>query len=199
MALSRRRFLLYTAGFAGAPFTALLAQPRFDKSPFTLGVASGYPTPTGVVLWTRLAPNPLAGGGMPQAAVEVGWEIAADESFRNIVQRGTEPASPEWAHSVHAEVSGLEPGPPFFLPPPRGRRGAPHRRAPARAGAGVVGAFALRLGVLSAVRAGLLPRLPPHGPGGPGSGGSPGRLHLRVLVGPPSRTQARRRGAEHSR
>ena len=114
MALSRRRFLLYTAGFAGAPFTALLAQPRFDKSPFTLGVASGYPTPTGVVLWTRLAPNPLAGGGMPQAAVEVGWEIAADESFRNIVQRGTEPASPEWAHSVHAEVSGLEPARRYF-------------------------------------------------------------------------------------
>ena len=36
---------------------------------FALGVASGDPCPTGVVLWTRLAPAPLDGGGMP--AVDV--------------------------------------------------------------------------------------------------------------------------------
>ena len=45
--------------------------------PFTLGVASGDPLPDGVVLWTRLAPEPLEGGGMPMANVEVGWEVAA--------------------------------------------------------------------------------------------------------------------------
>ena len=114
MALSRRRFLLCAAGLTAAPFTPLIAQPAFEKFPFTLGVASGYPTPTGVVLWTRLAPDPLAGGGMPQAAVEVGWEVADDEAFRNIVRRGIEPASPEWAHSVHVEVTGLEPARQYF-------------------------------------------------------------------------------------
>lgn len=31
--------------------------------PFTLGVASGAPSATGVVLWTRLAPSPLEPGG----------------------------------------------------------------------------------------------------------------------------------------
>ena len=38
--------------------------------PFTLGVASGDPTPDGVVLWTRLALDPLEGnGGMPDRPV----------------------------------------------------------------------------------------------------------------------------------
>ena len=116
MPLSRRTFLLAAAGLAGAasPGLRLLAQPRFGADPFTLGIASGYATPEGVVLWTRLAPEPLAGGGMPAAAVEVAWEVAADESFQNIVRRGTETALPEWAHSVHAEVSGLEPGRWYF-------------------------------------------------------------------------------------
>ena len=39
---------------------------RFSTTPFTLGVASGYPTPDSMVLWTRLALSPLEpGGGMP--------------------------------------------------------------------------------------------------------------------------------------
>lgn len=118
MPLSRRAFLASTGKLAAAlclPFAAfipcsgVLAQPRFTHNPFTLGVASGYPRPDGVVLWTRLAPQPLAGGGMPHAAVEVDWEIAADEYFRKIVRRGRENAVPEFAHSVHAEVNGLEP------------------------------------------------------------------------------------------
>jgi alkaline phosphatase D len=80
------------------------------RNPFTLGVASGYPLPTGVVLWTRLAPAPLIpGGGMPREAVPVEWEVASDERMGRIVQRGTTAAVPESAHSVHVEVEGLEP------------------------------------------------------------------------------------------
>ncbi|HZM46618.1 MAG TPA: alkaline phosphatase D family protein [Burkholderiales bacterium] len=115
MPCSRRSFLVSAAIFAGAaPLPRLLAQTRFERDPFTLGIASGYPTPEGVVLWTRLAPDPLAGGGMPQAAVEVGWEVATDQAFRTIVRRGKESADAEWAHSVHAEVGGLTPGREYF-------------------------------------------------------------------------------------
>ncbi|MFN7086271.1 MAG: alkaline phosphatase D family protein [Burkholderiales bacterium] len=113
MRFSRRVFLTCAGSFAvtlAVPFRQLLARPRFSAYPFTLGVASGYPGPDGVVLWTRLAPEPLAGGGMPRAAVEVDWEIAADEAFRRIVRHGREIATAELAHSVHAEVKGLEPG-----------------------------------------------------------------------------------------
>ena len=31
--------------------------------PFSLGVASGDPSPDGFVLWTKLAPKPLERGG----------------------------------------------------------------------------------------------------------------------------------------
>ena len=64
-----------------------LAAPRFASYPFTLGVASGDPTDTGVVLWTRLAPDPLRGGGMPTAPMEVDWIIAEDEAMTRNVAR----------------------------------------------------------------------------------------------------------------
>ncbi len=64
------------------------------------------------MLWTRLAPLPMEpGGGMPRdAIVAVNWEVSTDDRLRNVVQKGTEYATSEWAHSVHAEPSGLEPG-----------------------------------------------------------------------------------------
>src|SRR5262245_770420 len=62
-----------------------------------------------MVLWTRLAPDPTGGGGMPPIAVEVNWEVARDDRFSCIVRQGRTAALPEWAHSVHVELSGLEP------------------------------------------------------------------------------------------
>ena len=70
--------------------------------------------PTSVVLWTRLAPEPLEGGGMPTANVEVSWEVATDRTFRNIVRSGTALARPELGHSVHVEADGLAPGREYF-------------------------------------------------------------------------------------
>ncbi|MFQ5702750.1 MAG: alkaline phosphatase D family protein [Gemmatimonadales bacterium] len=84
-------------------------RPRFALNPFTLGVASGDPTADGVVLWTRLANDPLNGGGMPSENVEVGWRIATDEGMANVVRKGTAVATPGLGHSVHVELSGLEP------------------------------------------------------------------------------------------
>ncbi len=81
--------------------------PSFSADPFTLGVASGDPSPDGFVLWTRLAPDPLNGGGIADD-VAVRWEIASDDAFRQVVRSGTATASAELAHSVHVEVSGLE-------------------------------------------------------------------------------------------
>ena len=107
----RRQILLAAASLAIASPLRLLAQPRFQATPFTLGVASGYPLPDGVVLWTRLAPEPLntsGNGGMADAAVTVTWEVAADDAFRTIVRKGTALATAEWAHSVHVEIGGLQ-------------------------------------------------------------------------------------------
>jgi alkaline phosphatase D len=50
-------------------------RPRLADEPFSLGVASGDPTPSGGVLWTRLATRPLEqDGGMDGQRVVVTWE-----------------------------------------------------------------------------------------------------------------------------
>jgi alkaline phosphatase D len=80
---------------------------------FTLGVASGDPTPDGMVLWTRLArepEHPDGLGGMPARAVEVEWELARDDRFARVVRRGTEYTRPEQGFAVHVEPTGLDPG-----------------------------------------------------------------------------------------
>ncbi|MDB5429606.1 MAG: Phosphodiesterase/alkaline phosphatase [Caulobacter sp.] len=84
--------------------------------PFTLGVASGDPAPDGFVIWTRLAPQPLAedGGGGLSADAPVTFEVAEDPGFRTVVRRGRARASAALGHSVHVEVAGLKPGRPYW-------------------------------------------------------------------------------------
>jgi len=120
--LTRRRVLTLSAGAglagltAGVPgaWGATAGHGGRVIEPFTLGVASGDPLPDGVVLWTRLAPRPLQGGGMPNRQVPVRWEVARDEHFRRVEAKGTAFAGPDGAHSVHVEVEGLRPGREYF-------------------------------------------------------------------------------------
>ena len=112
--VDRRAFLiggLATWGLAVTrPAMGVIRQaPSFSSYPFTLGVASGDPTEDGVVLWTRLAPAPLDGGGMPDENVEVSWVVARDEGMRQVARQGTAVAAPALGHAVHVEVDGLEP------------------------------------------------------------------------------------------
>jgi alkaline phosphatase D len=94
------------------PTAAASARPGRIDDPFTLGVASGDPEPTSVVLWTRLAPRPFdEGHGMRgKDRVTVRWEVASDERMRRVVARGTTATFEAWAHSVHVEPRGLRPG-----------------------------------------------------------------------------------------
>ena len=64
-------------------------QPRFAAYPFSLGVASGYPAPGSVVLWTRLAPVPDAPGGGTHWGAEA-WHGDLPRGDRNVMkQSGT--------------------------------------------------------------------------------------------------------------
>lgn len=108
--------LLAGAGLAGQAEAAGFA-PRLRENPFRLGVASGEPTADGCVMWTRLAPQPLAAdghGGMPGAGYDVQWQVAEDERFWRVVRAGTAVALPELGHSVHPQVRGLRPGRQYF-------------------------------------------------------------------------------------
>jgi alkaline phosphatase D len=79
---SRRSFLQLTGLSAATVALGVAAPSTADAGPrravpsgaFALGVASGDPTSEGFVLWTRLAPDPLAldgHGGMPLHDVPV--------------------------------------------------------------------------------------------------------------------------------
>ena len=123
----RRQFLQHfsrqawqLAGLAAAasyPHWVFAAAPKLDY-PFLLGVASGSPLPNSVVLWTRLLaslqPDPLRAAPLPPLPYKVRWEVARDESFRQIVKQGEAAAVPELAHSVHVDVQGLAPGTWYF-------------------------------------------------------------------------------------
>ena len=85
------------------------------KGIFGYGVASGDPTGTSVVLWTRATPpnahgqpvaTPGSGLGKP---LQVRWEVARDRDFRHVVARGIERTSADSDHTVKVDVTGLQP------------------------------------------------------------------------------------------
>ncbi|SDD88816.1 alkaline phosphatase D family protein [Auraticoccus monumenti] len=120
-ALGRRGFLGVTAASLTALPLAGLVRPSLAPAgltgdPFRLGVASGDPLPDGVVLWTRIAPDPVAEDGLggvpdPRRPIGVRWEVSTDETFRgrSVVRRGVAVAEADLAHSVHVEVDRLQP------------------------------------------------------------------------------------------
>jgi alkaline phosphatase D len=126
--ISRRALLGRAGAFAGAGLLATSPVwraataagaaellPNTWRTPFplfALGVASGEPGPNGVVLWTRLAPEPLSplpGAGVPPADGIVVWEIADDDAFTVNRRSGLALAPANEAHSVHVEVRDLAP------------------------------------------------------------------------------------------
>lgn len=123
--LTRRRLLTGAAGASLALIAApALLRPAAAQSwragnPFSLGVASGALRPDGFVLWTRLAPEPLCSdpatpGGMSGGDVLINYEIAVDDAMREVVRRGTATAERGFGYSVHLDITGLQPGRPYW-------------------------------------------------------------------------------------
>lgn len=112
---SRRTFLAGALAAAGLAFLdprqLAAARGRAAALPvgdlFPLGVASGDPTASGVILWTRLvSPD---GTPLGDADIAVDWQVARDEAFTDVVASGTAPAIGALAHSVHVDATGLQP------------------------------------------------------------------------------------------
>jgi alkaline phosphatase D len=124
--LSRRTFVLgglATAGAVALPATALArttaaqAATSLVAYPFTLGVTSGDPDSTSVVLWTRLAPSPTSAdgqGGMPTPDVAVDWQVSTTDTFATLVSFGTVTAQYANAHSVHVVAGNLAPDSEYY-------------------------------------------------------------------------------------
>jgi alkaline phosphatase D len=123
--ISRRTLVLgglATAGAIALPFS-VTSRPRATAGagttayPFTLGVASGEPDGSSVVLWTRLAPPPTNAdgqGGMPNADVVVDWQVSTTDRFASLVASGSTTAHFADAHAVHVVAGGLAPDAEYF-------------------------------------------------------------------------------------
>ena len=93
-------------GIAGLPPTAASAAGPV----FRHGVASGDPLGDAVVLWTRVTPDDAATPGSGRGApVEVAWEVAADDTFRQVVKAGSFRTDASRDHTVLVDVTGLTP------------------------------------------------------------------------------------------
>lgn len=116
--LTRRRFL--QAAAITATTAATVVHPGEAGAGqqglwFHHGVASGDPTPTSVVLWTRVTPTPGAtpGSGIGNE-VEIGWEVGRDASISTVVASGSMITGPGRDHTVHVDPGGLEPATRYF-------------------------------------------------------------------------------------
>lgn len=108
--LTRRGALgLGMAGLGAAACTTTApAGPAYTgRAAFSHGVASGDPTQTAVVLWTRVSPE--ADGPVP-----VGWALSRDSAFKDVVKRGTVTTGPERDYTVKVDVDGLKPGQMYY-------------------------------------------------------------------------------------
>ncbi|WP_431044910.1 alkaline phosphatase D family protein [Streptomyces sp. P1-3] len=150
--ISRRSAVTAAAAAAAVlPLATGAATARADGSgpAFAHGVASGDPLPDGILLWTRVTPEPGAEPGSGRGAqIDVSWEVAEDQAFGRVVARGTVRASAASDHTVKADVRGLRPATDYFFRFTAGGTQSPAgrtRTAPAHDAA----AAAVRFGVVS--------------------------------------------------
>ncbi|WP_436793413.1 PhoD-like phosphatase N-terminal domain-containing protein [Actinospongicola halichondriae] len=106
-----RRTFLHRAGLTGAAGVVLgasavrpAAAADDGLAPFLHGVASGDPTASSVVLWTRITPP-----GATDAPIPVTWEIATDPDFADVVGSGTVDADAAHDFTVKVVPDGLAP------------------------------------------------------------------------------------------
>jgi alkaline phosphatase D len=106
--MERRTFLRWIAASSAVPLVASSGGGCGGgdglNATFPQGVASGDPTPDGVLLWTRVEPADGA------AAERVDYEVATDPDFAAIVTTGGRDVDASTDHALAVELGGLEAG-----------------------------------------------------------------------------------------
>lgn len=106
--ISRREALLgLGGGFTLLGGCAITQKVADIDAVFTSGVASGDPTGTSMVIWTR-AYNPDV------VAVPVGFEVAEDAEFSRIVRKGTGLAATARDYTLKVDIESLSAGSRYF-------------------------------------------------------------------------------------
>jgi alkaline phosphatase D len=105
--LTRRGALALGAGLGvaglGAAGCATTVAAASEKGAFLHGIASGDPTQTSVLIWTRVTPE-------AEGPTAVAWGVSRDSGFKDVAKRGAVITGPERDYTVKVDVQGLEPG-----------------------------------------------------------------------------------------
>ncbi|ABU71003.1 alkaline phosphatase D family protein [Vibrio campbellii] len=109
MSLSRRDFIKVLS--SGAVATTLTACGSDDTNTvtdasFEHGVASGDPTQTQVIIWTRVTTE--------ASYVDVSWQVSATEDFSSIEQSGTFATDTSRDFTVKVDVQNLNPNTQYY-------------------------------------------------------------------------------------
>ena len=125
MKITRRTFLRYASiGLASAvtPWLSACGEEDGDGLPlynydgplgpedlFAIGVASGDPTASDVILWTKLHLTESA-----EQAPEVFVEVATDPGFKRRVAAGSYESQPERGYAFKVDIKDLRPGTSYY-------------------------------------------------------------------------------------
>ncbi|WP_281212442.1 alkaline phosphatase D family protein [Shewanella insulae] len=114
---SRRDFLAMSAKGVGAAVVSygLMGcsssdddkQETAPKVQFLHGIASGDPTHSAVILWTRVTPD-------TDGDVKVGWEIASDANFTQMISNGETTTNADRDYTVKVDAIGLDSGTAYY-------------------------------------------------------------------------------------
>jgi alkaline phosphatase D len=114
---NRRNFLKFSAmgistvvlssGLMGCGSDSKVESANEISVTYEHGVASGDPTATSVILWTRVTPT-------EQGTITISWEVATDEAFQNIVNNGTTTTSIERDYTVKIDTINLAEGNQYY-------------------------------------------------------------------------------------
>jgi alkaline phosphatase D len=87
--------------FAQPENEAIRSMANAELKPFYHGVASGDPTESAVIIWTRVTPE-------VDGPVEVEWIVSTNPEFSNIVKQGVFITDATRDYTVKVDVTGLE-------------------------------------------------------------------------------------------
>jgi len=94
---------------APANMQTLSSDKPMARGTFAHGIASGDPTPTQIILWTRITPEDAS-----ILSVSVTWEIATQKDFKSIVTSGSVDTNATRNWTVKVDALGLEPGQRYY-------------------------------------------------------------------------------------